>query len=234
MKERQWRPLSTAGIFRIGAKLCGTSLAAEIVRASRVFHMRSGFRWINVHAAHRIDRGRTVVGSRDNHEDLSLGVLAGRTIEFLFASDRAEVVGLAGMFARSRGFRRIDSPAANWICHGVLGCLVTAAHRCLLVLSLLLTHERQQSYSWLRRQVQSRHLCSAQVPHTFVSCLTIAFRARCRRTDALLAEICSVWAKSSADFPPRSTCSMAVRYSSLRSRTTSPTQAQTVRASSGS
>src|ERR1035437_1202566 len=93
---------------------------------------------------------------------------------------------------------------------------------------LLLTHEQAQSYSWLRRQVQSRHLCSAHAPQTVVSFFATALRARCSRTEALLAEVSWDLAKASTDIPAKSTCSIAVRYSPFRSRITSPMQAQAV------
>src|SRR5579859_5599028 len=82
---------------------------------------------------------------------------------------------------------------------------------------------RDQSESYRTRclQVQSMHLCVAQVPHIAVNFFATALLARWRRTDALLGVVLRALAKDSTDSPARSTCSIAARYSGFRSRMTS-------------
>jgi hypothetical protein len=84
------------------------------------------------------------------------------------------------------------------------------------------------------RQVQSRHLCSAQALQTVFSCLATSFLALCKRTEALFEDICSDSAKFSTGISLRSTYPIADRYLGLRVAIPSPMHSQMTALISGS
>ena len=79
-----------------------------------------------------------------------------------------------------------------------------------------------------RRHVQSRQPCSAQVPHMCMSAVRRAWRARCRRTEALLGVMPSAAAASRSEASSSSTRWRMSRYSGFRACAISSTHWQTV------